>query len=290
MITYMFPGQGSQYKGMGREVFGFFRDIVSIADDVLGYSIEELCLKDPKMVLGQTQFTQPALYVVSALSYLKREREGRARVDYFIGHSLGEYSALFAAGMFDFETGLRLVKKRGELMSQVQGGGMAVVTGLSKEEIIGLLRNSGLESLDIANHNTPEQIVISGLKRDVEMARSVFETYNRVKLFLPLNVSGAFHSRYMKGSRDAFENILCQYSFSPLQTSVISNYTALPYEENTLKETLANQINSCVRWVDTIRFLEEKGEMTFEEIGPGNVLTNLLQHIQIASARHKIHE
>src|SRR5437764_7507813 len=121
MTVFLFPGQGSQRRGMGNPLFDEFKEVTARADEVLGYSIKELCLQDPHQQLSQTQFTQPALYVVNALSYLKKMKETGQAPDYVAGHSLGEYSALFAAGAFDFETGLRLVKKRGELMSQAIG-------------------------------------------------------------------------------------------------------------------------------------------------------------------------
>src|SRR6516162_2607290 len=135
MTAFLFPGQGSQRKGMGSTLFEEFQEVTARADEILGYSIKELCLHDPHQQLGQTQFTQPALYVVNALSYLKKMKDGSKVPTYLAGHSLGEYNALFAAGVFDFETGLRLVKKRGELMSQATGGGMAAVIGFTMAQV-----------------------------------------------------------------------------------------------------------------------------------------------------------
>ena len=130
MLAYVFPGQGSQVVGMGKDLFDEFKEYVDAADEILGYSIKELCLEDPNGVLGLTQYTQPALYVVNALTYLKEVKTTGVKPDFVAGHSLGEYDALFAAGVFDFATGLKLVQKRGELMSQAKGGGMAAVLGL----------------------------------------------------------------------------------------------------------------------------------------------------------------
>jgi trans-AT polyketide synthase/acyltransferase/oxidoreductase domain-containing protein len=175
MLAYVFPGQGSQQKGMGGELFDEFKELTSKADEILGYSIKELCLEDPQGNLGQTQYTQPALYVVNALTYYKKIKDTGIKPDYVAGHSLAEYNALLAAEVFDFETGLKIVKKRGELMSKASGGGMAAVIGMSEEKIREVLKENGLESIDMANYNTPSQIAISGPKDDIIRAQPFFE-------------------------------------------------------------------------------------------------------------------
>jgi malonyl CoA-acyl carrier protein transacylase len=151
MKTYMFPGQGSQARGMGGSLFDEFPELTAKADEVLGYSIKALCLEDPGRELNKTQFTQPALYVVNALSYYKRLKDSGETPDYVIGHSLGEYNALLAAECFDFETGLKLVKKRGELMSQATDGAMAAIVNASREQIAAVLKEKGFDKVDIAN-------------------------------------------------------------------------------------------------------------------------------------------
>src|SRR5260370_26635306 len=140
--AWVFPGQGSQRKGMGKDLFRRFPGIVATADDVLGYSVEELCQADPGGRLRQTQYAQPALYVVNAMAYLARTGAGGSPA-FLAGHSLGEYCALFAAGCFDFATGLRLVRRRGELMAAASGGGMAAVIGLATHRLAGLLAENG---------------------------------------------------------------------------------------------------------------------------------------------------
>lgn len=278
MLTYVFPGQGSQQKGMGKELFEEYSELTKKADEILGYSIEELCLEDPNNVLGETQYTQPALYVVNALSYLKKIKEGKTP-DYVAGHSLGEYSALFAAGAFDFETGLKLVKKRGELMSKASGGGMAAVIGLDEEKVKEVLKENNLHSIDVANYNTPTQIVISGRKEDIERAKEIFETAG-ARMYAILKVSGAFHSRYMEQSKEEFENYLKEFELKETKIPVISNIKARPYKYETMKEDLANQITNSVKWTESIRYLMGKGEMEFEQIGPGMVVTGLVKKIQ----------
>ncbi|MNX17537.1 Polyketide biosynthesis protein PksE [compost metagenome] len=279
MLTYIFPGQGSQFKGMGSNLFDAFKDLTAKADDVLGYSIKQFCTEDTHSQLNQTQFTQPALFVINAFTYLSQIRETGKKPDFVAGHSLGEYNALFAAGAFDFETGLRLVKKRGELMGLVTGGGMAAVVGLQKEQVAKVLEANGLDGIDVANYNTPSQIVISGRSAEIEKAKSIFEATTGVEMFAILKVSGAFHSRYMSEAQKEFERYLASFHFLPLSIPVISNIDARPYENEKLRETLAKQISSPVRWVESVRYLLKQGEMQFEEIGPGRVLTGMIQKI-----------
>lgn len=280
MITYVFPGQGSQQKGMGQGLFEQYQHLTDQADQILGYSIKKLCTEKGYFDVNHTQYTQPALYVVNALSYLKKLEETGGKPDFAAGHSLGEYNALFAAGAFDFGTGLKLVKKRGELMGRITGGGMAAVIGLDKEQVTAVLEEHHLHTIDVANENTPRQIVISGQKKDIEKAGAVFETIQDVKLFHPLNVSGAFHSRYMNEAKQEFKQFIETFHFAPLSFPVISNVYAEPYQQERLKETLSQQMNSTVRWTDSIRFLMGRGAMEFEEVGPGKVLTGLITRIK----------
>lgn len=236
MVTFVFPGQGSQRKGMGGKLFDEFKELTEAADEILGYSIKRLCLEDDGSRLNLTQYTQPALYVVNALSYLKKIKETGKRPEFVAGHSLGEYNALLAAGGFDFATGLKLVKKRGELMGRATGGGMAAVIGLTEEEIMEILNRNQFRSIDIANLNTPFQIVISGPKADLDGAREIFEADQRVKMFIPLKTSGAFHSRYMEDAKREFETFISSFEFSELTIPVISNVRARPYQLSDLKQ------------------------------------------------------
>jgi trans-AT polyketide synthase/acyltransferase/oxidoreductase domain-containing protein len=261
---------------MGETLFPRFKELVAAADAQLGYSLEELCLRDPEKKLGQTQFTQPALYVANALTYVARLEDDKRRPDFAAGHSLGEYNALFAAGAFDFITGLKLVQKRGALMSRVQGGGMAAVIGLPAEKIRDLL-SENFPSVDIANLNSPKQTVISGPAADVAPASAKLkEAGSKV---IPLSVSGAFHSRMMEPVALEFRAFLEEFSFGALQIPVIANALAEPYPADAIKDVLARQINSPVRWTESIQFLLKRGGMEFHEVGPGNVLSGLLRQI-----------
>jgi malonyl CoA-acyl carrier protein transacylase len=279
MTVFLFPGQGSQKVGMGGTLFSEFPELTAQADAILGYSIADLCLKDSNGELGKTQFTQPALYVVNALTYLKKLKEnGGAKPNYVAGHSLGEYSALFAAEAFDFETGLRLVQKRGALMASATGGGMAAIIGKSGQEVADILKKHQLDTIDIANLNSLKQVVISGLKADIDRSKASFESEGC--MFFPLNVSGAFHSKLMTPSRDEFEKFVDQFNLSAPNIPVIANYTGKPYEATQVKTNLVEQINHQVRWTDSILHLINLGEQEFVEIGPGAVLTALVAKIK----------
>ena len=275
---YVFPGQGSQTPGMGGELFDQFPELVKQVDEVLGCSIKSLCLDDPENRLNQTDYTQPALYIVNALTYLSKTEETDLRPDFVTGHSLGEYNALFAAGVFDLITGLKIVQKRGQTMVKVTGGGMAAVIGMQPDKIKQVLKDASFETIDIANLNSPKQTVISGRKEDIEAVKSVFEDAG-VRLFIPLKVSGAFHSRYMQDAQNEFADFLKNFEFQPAEIPVIANYTAAPYQDDETMNNMVQQISCPVRWVETIQYLKLQPEPEFEEVGPGNVLTKLIKQI-----------
>ena len=282
MKVFMFPGQGSQAVGMGGALFDEFEALTAKADSILGYSIRQLCLEDPRHQLNQTQFTQPALFVVNALSYLKKVSE-QGKPDFVVGHSLGEFNALLAAECFDFETGLRLVRRRGELMSRAANGGMAAILNASKDEIESILKRNGLRNIDLANYNTPSQIVISGQLEEITQAQSLFQV--GTMLYYPLVTSGAFHSRFMRSAMEEFGTYLRTFKFSTPKIPVLANVTARPYEQGRIVEGLSSQIASTVRWCESIQYLmalaEHRGEAAvFEEIGYGDVLTRIFQTIK----------
>lgn len=285
MIAFVFPGQGSQKRGMGQGLFDDVPEYSAVENDVdaiVGYSMRTLCLEDAGDRLKQTEFTQPSLYVVNALHYYKAVREG-ARPAWLAGHSLGEYNALLAAGVFDFLTGLRLVKKRGLLMSQARDGGMAAVIGMSAEKVATVIEHQGLSSIDVANFNTPSQTVVSGPVDDIKRAGPVFDQEG-AQMYIPLQVSAAFHSRYMADSARAFAEFLAPMTFAAPKTPVVANATAEPYPtgnaSESVKSLLVNQITQSVQWMRSIRFLMSQGVNQFTETGPGNVLTRMVQQIQ----------
>jgi malonyl CoA-acyl carrier protein transacylase len=292
MKTCMFPGQGSQAAGMGAGLFERFPELVEQADMILGYSIKELCLEDPRQELNNTEFTQPALYVVNALSYYSKTQSTGSKPDFLAGHSLGEFNALLAAEAFDFATGLRLVRKRGELMSRIANGAMAAILNVSKDELESILKDNGLHNVDLANYNTPSQIVISGLTEEICKAEPLFQQ-GKMRYYR-LNTSGAFHSRFMESVKQEFSEFLARFEFSALKLPVIANVTARPYPDDAIRENLTNQLASTVRWSESVRYLMALGvargaAMRFEEVGHGDVLSRLLQTIQKQTPHSVLH-
>ena len=277
-LTFLFPGQGSQSVGMGADLFERFPDLVSEADELLGYSLRSLCLEDPDAKLGQTEYTQPALYVVSYLHALSLIEEG-LRPTLSAGHSVGEFAALASAGSIGFADGLQMVAKRGEIMSQVVGGGMAAVIGLDAGVIRETLSSVSLPDIDLANFNSPGQIVVSGPSEQIKQIIAPLKEAG-AKLVVPLKVSGAFHSRMMEQPALQFQEFLGNFAFSQPQTPVYSNVEAQPYgDAETIPSILVRQIHSPVRWTETIIKMREAGALEFQECGPGNVLTKLLRQI-----------
>lgn len=281
-IALLFPGQGAQSKGMGKALFDAYPEETRRASEILGYSIQALCLDDPQEQLNLTQFTQPALYVVGALGYFQRRDANDPSADaaFYLGHSLGEYNALLAADVFDFETGLRLVMKRGELMAAASGGAMAAVVRVDADRIRQVLAANGLDAIDLANFNTPTQTVISG-PADA-MGRAVEILGKEKILAMPLKVSAAFHSRYMRDAQNEFATFLGGFTLRAPRATVIANATARPYEADSIAATLASQIASPVLWTASIGEVLKAGEVEFVEVG-STILTKMVKEIRTAA-------
>jgi len=273
----MFPGQGSQKKGMGGELFVRFPEEVATANTILGYSIEKLCLSDPDANLNNTRYTQPALFAVNALHYLAI-RETASAPAYVIGHSLGEYNALHAAGVIDFAVGVELTMLRGHIMSEAREGGMAAVLGVCADDIRTALMAGGLNDVHIANLNAPTQTVISAAETNLTQAENLL---SRVlgAVCVRLNVSGPFHSPLMQDARVEFDRRLATIEFREPVIPVISNVNAKPYARERMQGLLGRQLTEPVRWIDAIRYLMGEGERDFIEVGPGQVLTQLVKRI-----------
>jgi trans-AT polyketide synthase/acyltransferase/oxidoreductase domain-containing protein len=276
MKAFLFPGQGSQRKGMGADLFSKYPEYVKKADEILAYSIEELCLSDAENRLNYTAYTQPAIFVVSVLTYLD-ELKTAGRPDFVAGHSIGEYTALFVADVFDFETGLRIVQKRAELMSKAEGGGLAAVIGLSQDEVEARIRASNLSGIEIANINSPTQIVI-GSKAEIIQEFVNFSNGQSGRV-IPLRVSGAFHTSYMREAQGAFRDFLDAITFRTPLIPVISNYTAQPHNLNDMAVNLANHLANPVRWAQCIENMVRSGVETFTEIG-SKILTPMVNDIR----------
>ena len=270
--AWVFPGQGSQTTGMGVDLLEFTqaKNKFSQAEEILGWSILEIC-QSQEDKLSHTLYTQPCLYVIeSILAELIREKGQQPNL--VAGHSLGEYVALNVAGVFDFETGLRLVKKRAELMDSTAGGMMAALIGFDEKQLTELIEKTA--DVVLANDNSSAQVVISGTPEAVETVLSQVKAKRAVKL----NVSGAFHSPLMAPAAAEFQEILDAVTFNDAQVPVMSNVDPAPATEAAvLKQRLSQQMTGSVRWREFCLALPETGIEKVIEIGPVKVLTGLIK-------------
>jgi [acyl-carrier-protein] S-malonyltransferase len=272
--AWVFPGQGSQAIGMGLDLNDLPGAIEKFrqAKHILGWSVLEVCGGDED-TLSRTLYTQPCLYVIeSILADLLKEKGDFP--DVVAGHSLGEYVALYTAGVFDFEIGLTLVKHRAELMDSAAGGKMAALMKFDREKLEMLIENTS--DVVLANDNSPEQAVISGSPEGIDAVLSQI----KAKRAVPLKVSGAFHSPLMEPAARLFQEILDSVSFANAKVPVLSNVTPLPSDNALeLKERLSQQMTGSVRWREIMLQLPELGISHLVEIGPGKVLTGLIKRV-----------
>ncbi|MCW8400768.1 ACP S-malonyltransferase [Legionella sp. PATHC038] len=271
MSVLLFPGQGSQFKGMGQDLFKLFPDVVSEANQILGYDLEQAVLSD---VMNQTLYTQPLIYCISIMAWLARKAE--LKVDMVLGHSLGEYAALYVAEVFDFATGLRIVKRRAELMNEAKEGAMAAIVGMSAAKIETIIKENQLP-LVIANYNAPMQTVISGTKESVDASAKLFVEGR----FIPLKVSGAFHSPLLQAAAETLYSYLKQFQFHQPRYPIILNATARAQVDCSIDmpQLLSQQLVRPVFWHQSIEYCLALGYLDFIELGPGKVLTSLLDGI-----------
>jgi [acyl-carrier-protein] S-malonyltransferase len=279
--TFLFPGQGSQSVGMGKDLYDAFdvaRKRFDQANEILGRDLKSIIFSGPQEDLTATQNTQPSLFTIEAAITDILAEKG-ITPSYSLGHSLGEYSALYAAGVLSFEDGLRAVAKRGELMAQAgkaRPGTMAAVMGMTKEKIAEVLKQvSGI--VVPANENSPEQTVISGEVPAVSEACEKLKAAGAKRAIL-LPVSGAFHSPLMQAAADEFSKVLANLSFSSPKCPVITNVSAKPESDpSILRQLLVKQLISPVHWVDSIATLSTLDYGICVETGPGSVLKGLVK-------------
>jgi len=284
-IAWLFPGQASQKVGMGKDLFEqseLGKQYFSQANDIMECDIQSIIFDGPEDILKQTQYTQPAIYIVSVILGELLKKNGFSP-DGVAGHSLGEYSALAIANAFDFETGLSLVKIRAESMAhagEIQEGKMAAIVGMDDESVIQLCNQYEGEGVVVAaNFNSPGQVVISGTPSAVEVVMSSAKE-NGARMAVPLNVSGAFHSPLMTPAREALAEMLDSLEISDSIFPVFTNVDAKPVTQgNVIKESLIRQLENPVQWTKSIHAMVQTGITSFTEVGPGKVLQGLNKRI-----------
>ena len=282
-IGFLFPGQGAQYVGMGKEAAGHFetvRKVYEQANEIAGYPLSRYCFEGPEETLTRTLYAQPLIFTTSlALFYLLEEKFPELKPSFVAGLSLGEFSALAAAGSVTFSEGLSLVRTRAESMEQAaqeSQGTMVSVLGLTQAECESIAKQSGTY---LANLNAPDQFVLSGEESSIKQATAAAEGKG-AKRVLPLKVNGAFHSPLMKPARQKFTEALKSLSISKPKCLFVPNATATS-EENPerIRTLLAEQLTSPVQWIATMQFAKGQGIQHFIELGPGRVLKGLAKRI-----------
>lgn len=280
--AYLFPGQGSQFVGMGSDHYqdsATFKEHVDRANEILGINLKEIMFEGPEEVLKQTEFTQPAIFLHSVALF----ETLHAEPDMVAGHSLGEFSALVACRAVEFSDALHIVRRRGQLMQQAgidNPGTMAAIIGMEDAEVEKFCKQASQETgkeVIAANYNCPGQLVISGDVEAVEKAVEIAKD-NGCRLAKLLPVSGAFHSSLMQPAYDGLKEELEDLSISKPGCPIYSNYTAKPTKDpEEIRSNLLNQLLNPVRWTQTLQNMYDDGAGTFIEVGPGNVLQGLVK-------------
>ena len=293
-LAFIFPGQGAQCVGMGKDLYEHYpaaKKVFNTADEVLGKSVSKICFDGPAEDLKQTKNTQPAIVTMSIAALEAFKSKLNITPHFTAGHSLGEYCSMFCAGVMNLKTTLKAIQKRATLMSEVNSGKMAAVLNAPEGAVEKAIKEASKEGyIDVANYNSPVQVVLTGDDKAIDKAGELLLNAG-ARRFVPLEVSGAFHSKYLENASNEFSKYVKDLELSDASIPVITNVDAkVTTSAEDFREKMPKQISSSVHWTQTIENMIENGVDTFVEFGPGKVLAGLNRKINPAVKTYNVYD